>query len=372
MDLPNEVVLEILSYLASEKSTLAAFALISRRAKSLAYGILFRDFSVHIASARDKLPRLKLLVRTFNEHPGLAALVRTLELKWNDLDGEIEDDRHPGYEVRAFFTSLPRLKALQIGKVGNWAISTPIWKPEIDYMPFLRHLKIRDAVTTTEDIRIIMRLTSVETISVEHLVSEGGYLMPTISNDDRRSASLLYLDVGYTDIGQKEMRDLLKYPRALQRLRCSPPGFVYSAPSERSTLVPLCPGRFLWVLRPVKRSLVQLDMCTAYEPRWDSHDGSRLSLRDFTLLNKLSILSLFLFTEHRFGSARSLVHLLPASLEELHVRHPPETCARAMLRRSRFPSVCAMDCSPRRSMSRSSFRHRVSAKLATDYRGLKS
>ena len=129
----------------------------------------------------------------------------------------------------------------------------------------------------------------------------------------------LKLDSGF-HLPEDVLNEILKYPRSLNILVTNLPGRdkpkLYLRPGSEVT-TPLAPNSITRALDPIRHSLTELSLVDE-DCKWPSQDRGRTDLSNFTALKKLQIASRCYFLPGQ--SARdSIVHLLPASLEEIEV-----------------------------------------------------
>jgi hypothetical protein len=116
--------------------------------------------------------------------------------------------------------------------------------------------------------------------------------------------------------------EVLRWPRALKRLRCNLPGRGVSLASHRTDRVgiPLSPQWISGALNLVGYSLVDLTLtrgnCTS-----PGHDGSRLDLSMMQALKTISVASSCFFRPGTEEFERGVYKLLPPTVESLKVCH---------------------------------------------------
>jgi hypothetical protein len=252
--------------------------------------------------------------------PELGFMVRTLQLDWSFGCQETHD------AANALIDKLPNLRSLKIvERISTWKLDA---RPSFCF-PEGRRMARLDEVTLSQgvyDHNSFMYMSQVKVFTIEDTA------IPTVLRIDTREGlegtspvTELNLGSAFLTLTQHSLRNVLKRPENLQKLRLAPPGTFGRVrtvgPSTRKHMISLLSPKALEkALVPQKHSLVKLNIFN-HNIEWAGHDLSRLDLSCFKALRKLIVPSRCLFppTDNATAS-RQLYPLLPQSIVQLRVR----------------------------------------------------
>lgn len=320
VDLPNEILLKILSIVASECPKLIVHSLLtsSRRFSLLLRPLIIRHLRFHLDSDwyRPKTRRA-LLMRTFNENPELKAMVHSVALVWNH--GDINKDIHE--KANETLEGLSRLRSLYIlAAVANVFTECPSSLPtrflEVNPLPDLREIKISDRWLPIDIMQKYMVLTHAEHITFRAEFTES----PSRIRTTRKSA-VLNLDLKASNrVLPHVLREILGWCPKIRTLRWANPGFNANGDRVVHSLSPVAYSEALALTRD---SLLEFELRVSWRYPFSSHwqDRSRMDLSKMRVLKSIICPAEYFFPTHAaFSSRLGLYKLLPASLEELIVR----------------------------------------------------
>jgi len=309
--LADELLSEILWYLAGDKALLCNVAIQSKRLSEIVRPILVRQVRL-ATSPRSRDPASKLLIRSIMESDLLASMVHDVTLGWGHGDATIQNINNKLLE------RLTRLRSLNIRAGAD----NPLWKHQYlkrNSLDFLTHLELHISCLTPSDVVKYIFLKSLKRMSISWMEEPKMPKLPKgISYGDSNLLSLR-LESGF-HLPEDALNEILKYPKSLKTLVTNLPGRdvpkLYLQPGSKVT-TPLVPDAVTRALDPTRLSLVELSLVDE-ECEWPSQDRGRTDLGNFTVLKKLQISSRCYFLPG-ISARDSVAHLLPASLEEIEV-----------------------------------------------------
>ena len=312
--LANEILCEILSYLAADKQLLCHVAIQSRRLSELVRPILIREVRL-VTSQLSKDPASQLIIRSILESDVLASMVHDVSIGWSKGDETIRNIHNMNNKV---LERLTRLRSLTI-----WArLERPLWKHQYlkkNSLEFLTHLELHIAGLTPPDMVKYMFLKSLRSLSISWINKPEVPKLPNSFSYGDSNISSMELGSRF-HLPEDVLHEILKYPRSLKTLVTNLPGQDvlndYPTPSSVVT-TPLSPAGVARALEPTKASLMELTLVDL-DCDWPGHDDSRTDLRSFIALKKLRIASRCYFLPGN-STRDGIVDFLPASVEELEV-----------------------------------------------------
>jgi hypothetical protein len=312
LDLPDEILLAILSHFAYNKPFLCQLALLSRRFSPIAQSNLMRY--VNLQWTYNKPNMCKLLLRTLEDNKSLAGHVRWVRLHDRGYDEKAHD------QANKLLVQLPSVQHLEI----DVSDGSPKFRPpslELNRMSSLRTVKYTFDKLSGTDFYALMSLDKVKDIEANYINFQSLSGLP--KKRERRSAPLSNLTFRYDHLPMGVLHELLTWPAALRKLSCPIPG---AAGKDRWNILPelvdpISPVQISQALSPVKHSLVELTLSRGTSP---GHDYSRMDLSDFAELKTLTAPSECFFnyktpSSDEIGTRLGTYRLLPRTLEDLHV-----------------------------------------------------
>jgi hypothetical protein len=196
------------------------------------------------------------------------------------------------------------------------------WKHEFlkeNPMEFLTEVNLDIRYLSTADVVKYVFLRCLKCLSISYISRPQVPKLPRNRSYGDSNIVCLKLESGF-HLPEDVLNEMLRYPRGLKTLTTNLPGWDfpgnYFSPRPELT-APLSPVAVTRALEPTKLSLVDLSLVDE-NCVWPSHDRSRTDLSDFTAIKKLHISSLCYFLPGN-SERNGIVHLLPASLEEIEV-----------------------------------------------------
>lgn len=296
-DLPNGILLEILSYLSLEKPSLCQIARASRKLSVLTRPLMTRDIDfTKFEDEESNARRYRLLIRNIKRDPSIARSVRTVTM-FTSSEEKVTHLSH---------TLLEGLQDLRTLKFVSVRITDDTYPRFLNKnpMPSLQKL-IFEGSSRVEERTLwkLMSLQGLESIAIESIYDVDD---PSPSDRDYRTSPLLSLDLGRNILSANFMRELLTCPRGLKKLRCSVPWH------DDTSEVPL-----EHTLEPAKHSLTELVLVRCFD-----QELPRMNLSDFGSLRVLEVGSCCLKSNRPCMGRSGVYRLLPPSLQELRVRIP--------------------------------------------------
>ena len=309
--LADELLSEILSYLAHEKCLLCSLAVQSKRLSELVRPLLVRQVRF---VTRPPPKQFHLFLRSVTESSTLASMVKEVVLSWSNGVPMVHDLNDALLEL------LPELQSLTLKVMWD----KPPWQHRFlkkNSMHSLTHINLDIKYLTTSDVVKYIFLRRLKSMSISWIEKPTVPKLPSNHTYGDSNISLLKLDSGF-HVPEAALNEMLRYPRNLRTLITSLPGRDppnnYSRPGADLT-TPLSPAAVPKALDPTKDSLTELSLVDV-DCVWPSHDGSRSDLSHFKALRKLQISSLCYFLPG-YSKRGGIAHMLPSSLVELEV-HP--------------------------------------------------
>jgi len=307
--LPDELLTEVVSYLADDKSLLFKLAIQSKRLSELVRPFLAREVCF---VTRPSSKSFRLFVRSTGESTVFASMVRDVLLDWDQGTSTTHD------LMNRLLRRLPQLRSLTLQACWDnrpWTHQYLKKNP----MEFLTVVDLNIQHLTMDDVVKYIFLKRLEHMSISWINKPTIPRLPNTVSYGDSNVSSLKLGLG-VHLPEDVLHEILKYPRSLKTLVTNLPGRDgpnnYFRPALPMT-TPLSPAGVTRALEPTMISLTRLTVLNE-NCEWPSHDCSRTDLRSFIALKKLQIASRCYFLA---GSSTrdGIVHLLPASLEDLEV-----------------------------------------------------
>ena len=308
-NLADELLSEIFSYLIGDKLLLCFVASQSKRLSELVRPLLAR----HVRFiTRPTSKSYQLFVRSVTESSLFASMVLDVILTWGQCTSATHDLNNELLE------RLPQLRSLKIEAFWD----DLRWKHEFlkkNPMDFLTKVNLKIPYLSTADVVKYVFLRRLKCLSILYISRPKVPKLPRNRSYGDSNIVCLKLESGF-HLPEDVLNEMLRYPRGLKTLITNLPGCEIPdndfIPGCKLT-TPLSPVAVMRALEPTKRSLVDLSLVDE-NCIWPSHDRSRTDLSDFTAIKKLHISSLCYFLPGN-SERNGIVHLLPASLEEIEV-----------------------------------------------------
>ncbi|KAH8819483.1 hypothetical protein F5884DRAFT_760663 [Xylogone sp. PMI_703] len=321
VDLPDEILIEIFSHFTYENSTLQQLALVCQRfhitaRKLLLQHVELHDLSADVWNASPPQSNFDLFMRTINENPSLATLVRNLKLSWNR-----ERSRNHIW-ANELLEKLTSLQSLSI--IATRLKTDPIFTDHKS-LQYLSSLHFEDELLNLSDITPYMFLASMRHISITYL--QNPYML---EDYPPRSSPISSLEFGPdVFLPERVLEKILRWPRDLKKLDCHVPGFIFRRhpPYFKQMKNIFSPQSIQQALTPVAHSLVELNL-KSDGTFWPAYDKTRLDLREFKALQIARIPSILFFDQApvtysevlaKIQSHNQLYGYLPQSLVTLRI-----------------------------------------------------
>ena len=368
IELPSEILIEIVNYLGNDKPSLCNLALVhtrfreltrypiirdvsfilqvpkksnrrsgldSKKGRSTYFGILETKTSANVITAPHR-EAFALFLRTINTDPSLTPHVRSVTLNWrNESLGRCQVKKLHRWSsyVLERFSNVERLSmcALEAGPHGA-CFTTRILHPAFLHPASasqLTSLNFKNCTVTLVALACYMTLTRLSRLSV-HIIDARGMddsMFSSLRNSViQPSTPLSFLNLGVCNLHHTHVSKLLQI-RPATRMWLNLPGQVswvrvrgpediginimghVSSPSQ----IPKC-------LSGLQTTLVELRLSDIYSPHYHRHDGTQMNLRHFTALEVLHAPSICFFNIEGLNVRRpGIYRLLPRSLRRFHV-----------------------------------------------------
>jgi hypothetical protein len=363
--LPDDLLIEILSYFETDKAALRTLALLFRRLSVYVPSFLFRN--AHISS----LKTFQLLDRSCRENPELACHVRTWVVSDKTQPYKALVPKHTsrfpnlyklelygGFEVTST-QPCPRHRGPPQATVSTSPNAPRPWRRRSfrrhefgsEFFAYISTSGIKDlhlsryisrGMAANIPSTVIAQLILTEglrNLQITNLSELGEIQLPQSANTCK--STVVHLKIGgsqHWTVNPIHLKSLLSCTSSLKHLECSLPGRSRTTHSARTVAHmrhPFCGATFSNVLEPVKDCLEILEL-DIYRQRWPGRQPFPFDLSGFCQLRKLNIPSICFF---QLGPTQidryDLSSQLPASLEELSVSQPALPLRRNYLRDSR-------------------------------------
>jgi hypothetical protein len=308
--LADELILEILSNLEHDKKALKQVALVCSRLHRLAQPLMVRHLSLTLNNNPSSFDRF---VRSVNQNPDLATMVRTIELFWFQRGPKVHKS------INGLLAKLTRLRGLSL---STFADTTP-YQPE-----FLRYNKLKDVsevalsdtFLTIETVARFMFLDRIKVMTIEALPDQAVPAVPDSYVKAMKTSPLVDLYFNWECfLALDVLAKFLEAPEALQRLTSPTPGTLRLTSGTRRIMTNvLSPCSISHALLPTFDSLVDLTITDRFFPIFSGHDSTRLNLHEFTRLKICRVpANLFFHDEEAHPSRNGLYEVFPGSLEIL-------------------------------------------------------
>jgi len=319
LDLPNEILSKILSMVACECPKFIVHSILtsSRRLSLLLRPLIIRHIRFHLDSDwyRPKI-RHALLMRSFNEHPELKAMVHSVALVWNH--GDVNKDIHK--KANEILDGLIRLRSLYIlGHVANIFTECPSQIPtrflEDNPLPDLQEIKISDRWLPIDIMQKYMVLTH-----AEHITFRADFTESPLRIKTTRTSAVLSLDLNASNrVLPPFLREILGWCPRIRTLRWTNPAF--NANGDRDVYF-LSPAGYSEALTLTRDSLREFELRVSWRYPFSRscQDQSRMDLSKMRVLESIICPAEYFFpTGAAYSSRLGMYKLLPASLQELIV-----------------------------------------------------
>lgn len=331
----DDVIREIGMNLLHEKSTLCALALTHRSLHKVIQKLVVRNVEVWVQGSYDVgIERYNQLVRTFESQADLGANTRSLRLKWG-CDTRWHDTDKDAAEERAnrLLSLTPNIRSLDI---QNYSHKCSPFAPSLDLLlnlHLLKEITTLNPRSTVHEVTQLMQVPNLQNLVVQYMDVHMTPQAQSITDSETLflATHLTQLTlVPFSHLHPSAVQFLLTIASSVKKLLLSVPGVpLQEAPmrgrrqSEIGMLESLSPAGVLTCLRPVRETLVEFDL-NDVGLRWPGHDGSRMNLRAFTCMKKISLCAGCIFVPHgSWESRKGLGELLPKTVEEIVVSYVP-------------------------------------------------
>lgn len=318
-DLPDEIIGQIFSHFIYDKCTLNQLALVCQQFYRVAQRSLVQHVELRDLTPEDeKSPQIRsnfgLFVRSVDENPGIAPMVREIKLSWNR-----ERSRNHAC-ANQLLGKLTSLRALSI------VATRPKTERSFTKHEALSSVHLEDDLLNMSDVVPYMFLESMRHISIV-------YLQNPYTSEDYAAGSSRITSLNFGPdilLPESVLQKILRWPRALEQLTCHVPGYASQRhlPYFKQMKNPFSPYNIQVALAPALSSLVELTLLSD-GTFWPAYDKTRLDLREFKTLQRVRVPSILFFDQApisysellaKLESHNQLYKYLPQSLVELKVR----------------------------------------------------
>ena len=327
----DDIFREIGTYLLHEKSTLCALALTHRNFHTVTRRLIVRNIEVWVQGSYDvEIERYDQLIWTLENQPDLGANTRSLRLKWG-CDTQWHDTDKAAAEERAnrLLSLTPNIRNLDI---QNYSRKCSPYAPPAHLLLNLNLLKdiiTLDPRSTVHEVTQLMQVPNLQNLEVEFMdVRMTPKAQSTTGSETSPLASHLtrLILARESHLEPSALYFLLTIASNIKSLSINLPGLQsQEAPMrgrrqrEARMLEKLSPARVSTCLRPIRETLVELDLIDV-GMRWPDHDGSRLDLSGFISMKKISLCAACVFVpDGSWDGRKGLGELLPKTVEDIVV-----------------------------------------------------
>ncbi|KAF4633560.1 hypothetical protein G7Y89_g4558 [Cudoniella acicularis] len=265
-----------------------------------------------------------LFVRSLKENPELVEMVHVMGVGWR------AGDRDLNHEVNDFLRDLPSLRGLQIWAELDEEHFVPHFL-ETNPMRHLTSMRLNDKQLTIDIIKKCLFLKHLQYLTL--VCKFPGTYSPLISAEKKTSQLLSLVLEEDSHIPPEILRGVLRICPEIKTLQCALPGrsvpnqFVWFDSTKLASI--FSPVLISNALATAQNTLQKLELhiCLC---EWPGHDDSRVNLNMVKALRHVDCLVKCFFISGALCKTRvGLYKLLPASLEELHLR---------------FEYTCSLEC----------------------------
>ncbi|KAL9617700.1 MAG: hypothetical protein Q9160_007533 [Pyrenula sp. 1 TL-2023] len=316
LELSDEVVLQIVSYFSniySDKPHLCRLALVARRLQPVATNRLFQDIDLDGTTEK-----YSLFLRSIVANTKLATHVRSLRLHWNNYLSEGNPQ-----ELLSRLTNLRHL-FMKITQSYNYD-PKPYLPPPSQVTNFYYEMKLYLESPSPNDLPNVLLLNRIHVLEITLPTARPTPQIAPAKRTQAQTAPLNSLTLAsYSKVSPVNLENLLSYPRALKHLSLPVPILPLPGLAGQSLWAgvdgPLSPAAVNRALSPTAHSIQSLEIHGKLQYWPDGHDGSQLSLRDFSALKTATIPAYLLFSTFSHSELRIGLHrLLPASIEDITI-----------------------------------------------------
>ena len=327
----DDAIREIGTYLLHEKSTLCALALTHRSFRGVTRQLIVRNIEVWVQGSYDiGIERYHQLILTLEGQLDLGANAQSLRLKWAcDTKWHEADKAAASERANRLLSLTPNIRSLDI---QNYSHNCSPFVPPLHLLynlSFLTKIITLDPRSTVHDVAQLMQAPKLQSLEVQFMdVRMTPKPRSTTASETETLAShlthLILAPGSHQDPSVVHL--LLAIASKIETLSMNLPGLQsQEAPTpglrrrEALMLEKLSPAGVLACLHPVRETLVELNLIDV-GTRWPDHDGSRLDLRGFTCLKKISLCATCVFIPNgSWDGRKGLGELLPKTIEEIDV-----------------------------------------------------
>ncbi len=337
----DEIIREIGMYFLDEKATLCALALTQSRIYTATRGLIFRKLEVwmqgspivgfHQTGQRLRiLERYEKLMKIFEYQPELGNYTQVLVLGWGTNPVWLANN---GANERAttLLRLTPNIRSLEIRNFSHQ--SEPFTPPPhlLHHLHLLQHVTTSDPRTKVHDVLQMMQLPDLQHLIIRFMDVRARLIAQNITSAVDTAKHLNHLVLApRTHLNFLAVTSLLSIASRLESLSLNLPGLLYenaALGAQRQRILEMVddmsPASIRQCIQPLRETLVELNLVDA-GVQWPGHDGTRLNLRDFECMKRLSVRAACLLVPNRAWGARDgLFKLLPKNIEEINVSSTP-------------------------------------------------
>ncbi|CAG8971233.1 hypothetical protein HYALB_00001397 [Hymenoscyphus albidus] len=322
-ELPVELFSHILSQFTVEEGwrTLPRLALTCHALSKLVKPFLYKNLTIRIGTPASQTQWYRLL-RTLQEQPVSGTFVRSVSMGTIGVDDMLDLGlvNHLGREQHVFslFSDIREMTA----RSDTFALLPMVRASASTSRASLTKLCLYADTTSNLQILDFMdfpKLQAIDTISLRYFKFDASEIYCTDTNDVLRSLRL----GARAQMDSRALESIISRCAGLKILEASIPlddikPFPFG-PSWRYISYPMSPPKISSILTPLSRTLTRLRL-SGERQIWYGHDGTKLDLSTFVLLEDLEIFSLCLLppTGKDFAP-HGMYKLLPQSLKKLHL-----------------------------------------------------
>lgn len=318
LSLSNEILLEILSYSYDSHShrrapSLARIVFTCRRLHALAINILLERVDLDCTTKQ-----YSKFLRAIKTNPTLGPKVRFLDLQWNDFLCRKSDPQE-------LLRRLPHLQCLSMKVMQSYKLDSLSYalSPSQRLGRCFYKMNIHLEKPSSRDLPDLLLINQVHVLEATIPRINNICPVPVAERFQARTAPLQsFTTLGATKISTYNLHNLLTYPKALTHLAIALPGTEDRSSAGRTTIAqmdgPVAPSAIARSLLPATISLQSLEI-HGHMQYFDGHDGTRLSLCQFTALETATLSSRLFFSDDASADPTGFYALLPPSIREITV-----------------------------------------------------
>lgn len=316
--------------LLNDKSSLCALGLTHRSLHMVIRKLIVRNIDVRVQESYDGgIERYNQLIYTLQSQPDLGANTRSLRIEWGwdtqwpDIEEDTANER-----ANRLLSLTPAIHSLHI---HNHSRKCGPFVPPLHLVLNLNLLQELTTLNHTSTVHQVTRLMQVPSLKILKVWLMDVWMTQSTTDWEAQplATHLTQLTLApQSHLSPSAVHSLLKMAPNIKSLSTNLTGLQsQEAPSRTHRphdiriLESLSPAGILTCLRPVRETLEELDLHNV-GGRWPGHDGSRLDLRAFECMKKISLPAACIFIPHGSWESRNgLGQLLRKTIEDIVVSH---------------------------------------------------